>query len=177
MSTTTHHGTCVLIGPKAVLLRGPSGVGKSRLALQLLHHGSEKSGPFCRLVGDDRLHLLPANNRLVARVPDNLAGLLEVRGLGILRVPFEPRAQIGLVIDLMDAAHFAEKAVRLPEADDLVTTLSGIRLPYLQLDQDNRAAVSTILTAMNLAGNPPSPIAGNPWTGLAETDQLVLSQR
>lgn len=158
------------------MLCGPSGVGKSRLAFQLLQRASGNPGPFCRLVGDDRIQLQAANGRLVASVPGNLAGLLEVRGLGILRVPFESQAQIGLVVDLVEAPRFTETAVRLPESSDLMTTLLGVQLPYLRLTQDDPATLSTISTAMEHVGIFAGNAAENQWMGLAETDKLVLSK-
>ena len=118
----TVHATAVLIGPKAVLIRGPSGSGKSRLALGLLQWL-----PFARLVGDDRVYLEAANERLLVRPADELAGLLEVRGLGIRRLPFELVAVLDLIVDL------AAKADRLPEPSAMKVELAGIILPRVRL--------------------------------------------
>ena len=118
----TVHATAVLIGPKAVLIRGPSGSGKSRLALRLL-----QSLPFARLVGDDRVHLEGANDRILVRPPDALAGLLEVRGFGIRRLPFEPVAVVGLVVDLV------AKTERIPQPSALRVKLAGVCLPQLRV--------------------------------------------
>lgn len=121
----TVHASAVLTGARAVLIRGPSAAGKSRLALCLLQ--SAKSGllPFARLVGDDRLHLEAHHERLIARPPALLAGLIEVRGLGIRRVPYEPTAVVGLVVDLA-----ATDTERLPASEGSVI-VSGVRLPRL----------------------------------------------
>ena len=74
------HATCVSLYGAGLIIRGPSGAGKSDLALRLIDRGA-------RLVADDRVDLLVSDNGVIARAPETLAGLLEVRGLGILRVP------------------------------------------------------------------------------------------
>ncbi|MDO9411618.1 MAG: HPr kinase/phosphatase C-terminal domain-containing protein [Pseudolabrys sp.] len=121
--TPTLHATAVLTGRTAILIRGPSGSGKSRLALDLIQSGAL---PFARLVGDDRVHVEAAHGRLLVRPAATLAGLIEVRGLGIRRLPYEPVARIGLIVDLA-----AADAARLPPAGAAETALSGISLPRL----------------------------------------------
>ena len=121
----TIHASAVLIGPRAVLIRGPSGSGKSRLAFALIQAGLNGALPFTRLVGDDRVQVEAAHGRVLVRPAASLAGLIEVRGLGIRRVPYEPVAAVGLVMDLEAAG-----AERLPDpATDAV--LAGISLPRL----------------------------------------------
>ena len=124
--TPTIHASAVLVGARAVLIRGPAGSGKSRLALALIEAADGGSLPFARLVADDRTHVDAANGRLVARAPDELAGLIEVRGLGIRRLPYEPAAIVNLVVDL--AAHDAE---RMPAPAQSETDIAGVRLPRL----------------------------------------------
>jgi HPr kinase/phosphorylase len=121
MTSSTVHASAVLVGARAVLIRGPSGAGKSRLALDLLAAGAGRSR-FARLVGDDRVHLEGAGGRLLVRPAASLAGLLEVRGVGIRQVGYEPCAVVGLVVDLD-----AEDAERLPE--NLSIAVEGINLP------------------------------------------------
>jgi HPr kinase/phosphorylase len=118
----TIHASAVLVGARAVLIRGASGAGKSRLALALLR--GHPSPSFARLVGDDRVHLQPSHGRLLVRPAPALAGLIEIRGVGIRRLPFEPVAVVGLVVDLA-----SPEAERLP--DDLEATIAGLRLPRL----------------------------------------------
>jgi HPr kinase/phosphorylase len=122
----TIHASAVLIGARAVLIRGPAGSGKSRLALALI--GAARSGvvPFARLVADDRVHIEAVNGRLLVRPAGQLAGLIEVRGLGLRRLSFEPVAVAGLVIDL-DAAD----AERLPQTSGKVVVIEGVTLPRL----------------------------------------------
>ena len=123
---TTIHASAVLVGPRAVLIRGPSGCGKSRLALALLHAAEGGLIPFARLVADDRVVAEAQNGRLLVRPAERLAGLLEVRGLGIRRLPYEPVAVVGLVVDLG-----TEGADRLPPREDGKTTVASVTLPRL----------------------------------------------
>ena len=83
--TPTIHATCLLIGPHGVLIRGPAGAGKTSLALALIE-ACHAEGRFARLVADDRVHVEPLNGRLVARTPAEIAGKVERRGLGIVRI-------------------------------------------------------------------------------------------
>src|ERR1043165_2725213 len=94
------HASAVLVGARAVLIQGPSGSGKSRLALALLHAAEQGLIPFARLVADDRAHVEAAHGRLLVRPAPALAGLIEVRELGIRRVPCEQLAQVGLLVEL-----------------------------------------------------------------------------
>lgn len=120
----TVHASAVLAGARAVLIRGPAGAGKSQLALALIAAADTGLLRFARLVGDDRVHLEPHHGRLLVRPAAALAGLIEVRGLGIRRVEHEPLALVGLVVDLA-----GEGAERLPAEGE--TVISGIRLPRL----------------------------------------------
>jgi len=79
------HASAVLIGARAALIQGPSGSGKSRLALALLQAAGQGLIPFARLVADDRAHVEAVHGRLLVRPAAALAGLIEVRGLGIRR--------------------------------------------------------------------------------------------
>ena len=79
----TVHASCVLVGARAVLIRGPAGSGKSRLVLALIDAARAGVAPFSRLVSDDRVALIATHGRLIASAPDTIRGLIEVRGLGI----------------------------------------------------------------------------------------------
>jgi HPr kinase/phosphorylase len=120
------HASAVLAGARAVLIRGAAGTGKSRLALAIIEAAQTGLLRFARLVGDDRVHLEPCHGRLVVRPAAALAGLIEVRGLGVRRLDHEPRAVVGLVVDLA-----AEDAERLPMAGEIA--ISGISLPRLAI--------------------------------------------
>lgn len=122
----TTHASAVLIGPKAVLIRGASGAGKSGVAWRLIEAGRQGVLPFGRLVGDDRVELQASQGRLLVRPAEALAGLLEIRGLGIRRLPFEPVGVVELVVDIGQPA-----PARLPETADATVTLAGVTLPRL----------------------------------------------
>jgi HPr kinase/phosphorylase len=121
----TVHASAVLVGARAVLIRGPAGAGKSRLALGLIQAADCGLLTFARLVGDDRVELAACHRRLLARPARALAGLIEVRGLGIRRVDYEPVVVVGLVVDLAVA-----EAERLPGTAEEVEVL-GIKIPRL----------------------------------------------
>jgi HPr kinase/phosphorylase len=117
------HASAVLVGDRAVLIRGPSGAGKSRLAFDLILAGRAGQIPAALLVGDDRVTLETMQDQLVVRPADALAGLIEIRGLGIRRCDFAPEAIVGLVVDLD-----ADDAERLPPPEALHTTIAGVKL-------------------------------------------------
>jgi HPr kinase/phosphorylase len=123
---STVHASAVLVGASAVLIRGPAGAGKSRLALALIEAEQRGRLGFARLVGDDRIELAAAHGRLLARPAEKLAGLIEVRGLGIRRLAHEPVAAVGLVVDLA-----APGAQRLPDDAEREVTVEGVKLPHL----------------------------------------------
>jgi serine kinase of HPr protein (carbohydrate metabolism regulator) len=121
----TIHAGCVLIGEKAVLITGSSGAGKSSLARELLAAARQR-GRFGRLVSDDRTRLEARHGRLIARPVEAISGLIEVRGLGIRRMPHEPLAVVGLVVDLG-----RPDAERLPGPAQRQAEIEGIALPRL----------------------------------------------
>lgn len=116
----TIHASCVSIEGVALLLRGPSGAGKSDLALRLLEAGAE-------LVADDRTQLRCDDGLLIASAPEQLRGLLEVRGLGPVRVPAATQAPVALIVDLVSL----QDMPRLPEPryEDML----DVTLPCLSL--------------------------------------------
>jgi serine kinase of HPr protein (carbohydrate metabolism regulator) len=88
------HATPVALDGRAVLLRGASGAGKSDLALRLIDAGA------C-LVADDQSELARAGDGIVVRAPPAIAGLIEVRGIGIIRLKPVAEAPLSLVADLV----------------------------------------------------------------------------
>lgn len=120
------HASAVLSGGRAVLIRGPSGSGKSRLAFDLVLAGRAGQVPETILIGDDRVRLTVRDGRLIARNVDELAGKIEIRGLGIRTLGFVPEGAVGLVVDLN-----AADAERLPPPEALKTIVSGVELPRI----------------------------------------------
>jgi HPr kinase/phosphorylase len=124
------HGTCVALGRAAALLRGPSGSGKSDLALRFLFLA--RRGPAALeapiLVADDQVYLARDGGRLLARPPDSIRGKMEVRGVAIVEVKSLAEAELVLVVDLVPA----QQVERLPEGDAKVRLL-GVELPLVRL--------------------------------------------
>ncbi len=139
----TLHGSCVLLGEDAVLVRGAAGAGKSTLCRDLIA-AAAASGLFARMVSDDRTQVEARHGRLVARPVQPLAGLLETRFVGIHPVPHEPAARLSLVVDLVNGS-----PPRMPEEAAGAVDLCGIRLPRLQLPQ-GRPLAETVLTNLRL---------------------------
>ena len=128
-ASATVHASAVKVGDRAVLIRGPSGSGKSRLAFDLILAGRAGQLPPAILVGDDRVHLDTDGEKLWVRPARELAGLIEIRGLGIRRCDHADEAVVGLVVDLA-----ASDAERLPAPEALEIHLSGVRIPRIPVD-------------------------------------------
>ncbi|NVN85958.1 MAG: serine kinase [Rhodopseudomonas sp.] len=125
-ASTSVHAAAVLVGNRAVLIRGASGSGKSRLAFELILAGRAGQIPTATLVGDDRVTLERRQGELLVRPVPELAGLIEIRGLGIRHCDFAAEAAVGLVVDLA-----ADDGDRLPLPEALWTTVEGVELPRI----------------------------------------------
>lgn len=121
MSMQNIHATGLLLGTTGLILRGPSGAGKSLLALELLDEW-EARGLEARIVGDDRLDIEVGKSGIIMHSPKAIAGLVELRGRGIVSRPFVEKAPVHLVIDLVDEVE------RMVEEDALTTELFGVKL-------------------------------------------------
>jgi HPr kinase/phosphorylase len=144
----TVHASAALVGEQGVLIRGASGSGKSALLLALITMDAEQNA----LAADDRVALAAHHGRVVASVPAELAGLIEVRGQGILRLPHVSPVVIDLVVDLVPLA----EVPRMPEGDDAGTEIAGIWLPRLSLAAGASDGAIRVLTALThgFARNP-----------------------
>lgn len=91
----TVHATCVAIGARGVMLVGASGAGKSDLALRLIDRGA-------KLVADDRCELGVEGGALICRPPAILAGKIEVRGLGIIAMPWTAPVRVAMAVRLVE---------------------------------------------------------------------------
>ena len=114
---TSLHATCVVVNRQGLLILGVSGAGKSGLALQLMALGAG-------LVADDRVHLVRDGQSVIATAPATLAGLIEARGIGVLKARDRGPVRLGFVVDL-DRAE-GERMPPLRECD-----LLGVSLPLL----------------------------------------------
>lgn len=136
-STTRVHASCVELQGVGVLLLGPSGSGKSDLALRLIDAGA------C-LVADDQVSIERRADRLFGSAVEALAGLLEVRGLGIVRLPCSTAAELGLAV----ALEIAGARDRLPDPATSYSLL-GLALPCLHLDPRAASAGAKIRLALS----------------------------
>ena len=138
MTEPTIHATCVAFDGKGVLLRGPSAAGKSDLALRLIEAGAA-------LVADDRVILQAEEGRVTASPPKNLAGYIEVRGVGVVEMAHIPVCSVVLVADLVGPGHID----RLPEP--LEEELEGVRVTLLRLDPFEISAPAKVKLALDVA--------------------------
>lgn len=147
MAAETIHATCVAFGDIGILLRGPSGAGKSDLALRLIEAGAG-------LVADDRVRLSTDAGILRAASPDELAGLLELRGVGLVRLPNAPEVSIYLVADLVPSG----VPERLPVED--WCTYSGLRIRRVEIAPFEQTAVAKLRIAAYDASGRTDPVTG-----------------
>jgi HPr kinase/phosphorylase len=152
MTTVNIHASCVACAGAGapfgvsenagVLLLGKSGSGKSDLALRLIAMGA-------KLVSDDRCEIFSDGDAILARPPRNIEGLMEIRGLGIVAVPFAPEARIALVVQAAQPAASA----RLPERrryepPAILSLPQNMRPPEIALDMHAPSAPAKILAAV-----------------------------
>lgn len=128
------HGTCIELDGTGVLLRGPPGSGKSDLALRLIDGGG-------RLVADDQVVVEEAEGTLMASAPEAIGGFLEVRGLGLVRMPTVASAKVGLVVELVSA----NLVKRLPEP--ATCTVLSTSLPLVRLEAFAASACAKVRLA------------------------------
>lgn len=131
MAMALIHASCVAVAGKGVLIRGPSGMGKSDLALRLIDGGAE-------LVGDDYCEVSVADGHLVATAGPNIAGKIELRGYGIVALPFRKFAAVCLVVDLAPEGEIE----RMPDAASCI--LEGISVPRLMVDAHSASAAAKV---------------------------------
>jgi HPr kinase/phosphorylase len=142
------HATAVAIDGRAVLLRGAPGAGKSDLALRLIDAGA-------RLVADDQSELCRRGGAIIVHAPATIAGLIEVRGLGIVRIESLSEAPIALIADLVAA----DEVERLPERR--TETILGLLLPLIAIAPFEASAAAKLRLALRALTEPGrSPIIG-----------------
>jgi len=143
---TIRHGTAVLLhdpgyAASAVFLRGASGSGKSDLALRLIARGAE-------LIGDDQVELEKRQENVYAGPVDVLRGMIEVRGIGLLRYPEAAPAKLRLIVDLVGRADVP----RLPEWEYM--DIFGVKIPMVKLHAFDASAPDKVHAAMMVVHHP-----------------------
>ncbi len=144
---TSRHASCIAVGGHGILILGDSGAGKSDLALRLIDQpGEGTSGSMMKaqLVADDQVVLAIRDGRLTASPPPALAGLLEVRGQGIVQIDYVAPVPVRLVIELLAS----DEIERLPEAQDLVIDIEGIAVPRVAIDPATPSAPARVRSAL-----------------------------
>jgi serine kinase of HPr protein (carbohydrate metabolism regulator) len=145
------HATAVAIEGCAALIRGPAGAGKSDLALRCIAQpASGLLRAHAALVADDQVLLRIAAGRATAHPPEAIRGLIEVRGLGIVPVPYVAEARVCLLANLVEGCRIE----RLPEPD-LHLEFHGISLPYMELSAFEASAPIKLLLALQRAAEAP----------------------
>jgi HPr kinase/phosphorylase len=140
------HATTIAIAGRAIMLRGPSGSGKSELALRLIEqqgNGLGRTTLKASLLADDQTEVYLRNRGLWVRCPKTISGLMELRGLGIVKVKPHAPCPLALLVDLQPGATIE----RMPEPTDNMTTLLGYQVPRIRLDATQPAAASFVRLA------------------------------
>ena len=159
------HGTCISFGDAGVLLLGPPGSGKSDLALRLIDQsGSGISGVMKRsqLVADDQVIVRRQKERLVASAPPSIAGLIEIRGLGPVSLPYLREIELALAVRL--AAN--PTIERLPELENNRWVILGVSLPMIEIDAASASAPARIRAALDRMAGQESRLQGGDDRGI-----------
>ena len=143
----TIHASAIVYGEHGFLLRGPPGSGKSLLTLELT--GAACDGQFIRLVADDRVQLIAASGRLIARPPAAIRGLLEIRNIGIVTAPYEPACVVRGLIDLDG------DAARMPQGCDAIIELLGIHLYHMVIRNGASSSIRVLHAIRSLVSRGP----------------------
>ncbi|HWI88786.1 MAG TPA: HPr kinase/phosphatase C-terminal domain-containing protein [Sphingomicrobium sp.] len=138
ISAETLHASAVATEGRAVLISGPSGSGKSDLALRLLDRGFT-------LVSDDRTLVRKDGDRLIASAPPNLAGKLEIRGIGIVDMDVLSDVPVALFVEL------TSEIQRLPD-ENRERPVLGVRVPLISIDAMSASAPSKVALALDRMG-------------------------
>ena len=138
LSSETTHASTVAVDGRAVLISGPSGSGKSDLALRLLDRGFT-------LVSDDQTIVRRDGNRLVASAPPTIKGKLEIRGVGIVEMETVTDVPVALYVEL------TSEIVRLPD-DRRERPVLGVSLPLISVDAQTASAASKVALALDRLG-------------------------
>jgi HPr kinase/phosphorylase len=138
------HATAVAIHSSAILLRGPSGAGKSDLALRLIDGGA-------RLIADDQVELRQAENRVWVRAPTAIAGLIEIRGIGVLRLGALKETPLAMCVDLLPSGQIE----RLPK--NRFEKVLGIAIPSIAVSAFEASAAAKLRLALRAFSAEPLP--------------------
>lgn len=134
------HCCVVEISGVGIVIEGPSGAGKTSLALALLEHAALTETP-AGFICDDQAIISTQEGRLIAHAPANTSGLVEIRGYGIVQIANQPEADVDLVVNLV-----SDEAVQRMREDE-TTVVAGIELPLLKVPSRHEAGARRIIMA------------------------------
>jgi serine kinase of HPr protein (carbohydrate metabolism regulator) len=138
LSSETLHVSTVAMDGRAVLISGPSGSGKSDLALRLIDRGFT-------LVSDDQTIVRLDGQRLLASPPANIAGKIEIRGIGIVDMPHADGVPVALLVELTSDIQ------RLPD-DSRARPILGVPVPLVAIDALAASAAAKVVMALDRLG-------------------------
>ncbi len=125
------HASCVRYKDKGILIMGESGTGKSDLALRLMDEGAI-------LISDDYVDVTPNDGKAIANTPPTIEGLIEVRGIGLVKSDYENQCELGLVLELCNR----DEIDRLPEA--AYFDVEDVKIPLYKFDAFAASAIAKI---------------------------------
>ena len=134
------HGTAVLYRGFGILIRGPSGSGKSDLALRLIDDGAD-------LIADDQVIIKSVGEILQLSSPDKISGLIEVRGVGVVRIKYVSSIPLGLIVDINPR----KKLKRMPITKKEL--IGNISIPVITINAFESSAVAKIKVFLQFLGN------------------------
>lgn len=140
MNSISRHGNVLAIGHCGILIEGSSGSGKSSLAMGLIER-AERCGLNAAFVADDRFLLTSNEGKLIANVPDTIAGKIEVRGYGIVDLPHQHSCEISVVVRIKAD----EDIKRMPEKSSVL--IQNISLPLVEVPARHEEAAARIVFA------------------------------
>ena len=138
LSSENLHASTVARDGRAVLISGPSGSGKSDLALRMLDRGFT-------LVSDDRTIVRKEGSKLIASAPETIKGKLEIRGIGIVEVEYVADASVALIVELRSDIQ------RMPD-ESRERIILGIGIPMINVDAMTPSAPSKVAMALDRLG-------------------------
>ncbi|NEI74216.1 HPr kinase/phosphorylase [Rhizobium lusitanum] len=138
--TTNIHATAILVGKTGLLFLGPSGSGKSSLAFSCLA-AAKPLGLAASLIADDRVLISEQDGSLIAECPPSIAGLMEIRYTGIVRMPYVSRAEMHFAVRPVDPA----TAERMPPEDEWIDITVSARLPLIRLSATSANPLAVIM--------------------------------